>query len=179
MSGNIECLLKSLKASNPLSDLHESVVEGNEEKVKLILESRSHKINERNVLYNGRAMLHEAVFYGHLSITKLLLQHNADPNCRTYIGKETPLHFAVIKDERKIAYELLNRGANPNATNKYLNTPLFYAKKKGMAYLLCDRGASLLRLNIDKKTPLDVTSEFEDKDGKELNQFLKLKLGQP
>ena len=163
---------------NPLSDLHEAVVEGDEQKVKCLLESKSYKINDRNVIHNGRTMLHEAVFYGHLSVTKLLLQHKSDPNCRTYIGKETPLHFAVIKDERNIAYELLNHGANPNAANKYLNTPLHYAKKKGMAYLLCERGASLLRLNIEKKTPLDVTSTLEDKEGKELNTFLKLKLGQ-
>ena len=87
MTKSIEC--NASKAFNPLSDLHEAVVKGDEQKVKCLLESKSHMINDRNVLHNGRTMLHEAVFYGHLLITKLLLQHKADPNCRTYIGKET------------------------------------------------------------------------------------------
>ena len=53
-----------------------------------------------------------------------LLAHKADITLTSDVGY-TALHYAVQENRLEVAKLLLKKGANPNARDKYVNTPLF------------------------------------------------------
>jgi ankyrin repeat protein len=136
--------------------------------------ARAFRVNERNPT-NGRSLLHEAAANGHLELAQILISHyGANVNCRTYLGKETPLHLAVNASLRSMVFMLLNYGADPNIQSKYLSTPLHYCKKRSIAALLCRSGAKCTMRNINHQSPVQVIIEemTGDAEGDELITFL-------
>lgn len=49
--------------------------------------------------------LHFSAYFGHILTLKLLLQHNADPNCANQTG-DTPLHKAALTSREVINYKV-------------------------------------------------------------------------
>jgi hypothetical protein len=83
---------------------------------------------------SGCTPLHKAAFSGRLRLVRLLLGANADVNAVSGSGC-TPLHKAYGGDQR-VAVELLERGADPGARDKYGNTVLYLACRRGNAALV-------------------------------------------
>jgi hypothetical protein len=75
----------------------------------------------------------------------------------------TPLHMAVVSDQREVARFLIEKGANINAPAKdeYGGTPLHWAAVLGrveMARQLIDAGANVNASDKNGYTPLDATA---------------------
>ncbi|HCO93844.1 MAG TPA: hypothetical protein DIU00_07835 [Phycisphaerales bacterium] len=90
----------------------------------------------------------------------------------------TPLHMAVLSDQREIAQFLIDQGANINAPAKdeYGGTPLHWAAVLGrveIARQLIDAGANV---NVSDKngTPLDATTYEKFSDGKSRRAIAEL-----
>lgn len=67
------------------------------------------------------------------------------------------MHAIAHHGNTDFAEVLLNGGADPNAKDKYGNTPLhisFTKKDSPMIFLLLDYGADLNALNNESNTPL-------------------------
>ena len=171
-----------------------SAVKGDEDQVYKQLCLENVKIDERNP-FNGRTLLHEAAakvssmkllstdehhtttlthtqIQGYLSMAEMFLKEfGADVNCRTYLGKETPLHLAVSQNLRSMVFLLINWGADPNIQSKYFAAPLHYVQKKSIAVLLCRAGAKTTLRDIHNHTPVtNVINEVDDNE--ELVDFL-------
>lgn len=72
----------------------------------------------------GAKLLHTAVLYQYLEITKFLLNEGFDPNCLTKYAQQTPLHIAVIKKNINIIRLLLANNADPQIIDAYGFTPI-------------------------------------------------------
>jgi len=75
----------------------------------------------------------------------------------------TPLHIAVLSDQRKVARFLIDKGADINAPAKdqYGGTPLHWAAVLGrveIARQLIDAGANVNVRDKNGYTPLDATT---------------------
>lgn len=141
------------------------------------VQKKQFSINSRNVQWNGRTLLHEAAANGNETIIQTLVEKfNADIHCRTYLGKDTPLHLAVSSNHRSCVCMLLNYGADPNMKNKYGRGPLFYARKRSIATLLWTNGAREVSINTFDETnnPKDddvlITSLGDQEDIQERRQ---------
>lgn len=108
--------------------------------------------------------IHHAAWTGNINSVKNLLDQGTpvDQRC-PYVGSNwdgfTALHVAAMYGRVAIARELLNRGADVNATSQYYReTPLLVAVRIGqteMARLLLDRGANVNSISDDNGfTPL-------------------------
>jgi len=74
----------------------------------------------------GCTLLFWVVYTEDIERVKYLLSIGAFPNISNYFG-ETPLHIAVMKNNKIIVNELLQYGAEINIENIYGETPRFYA----------------------------------------------------
>jgi len=90
----------------------------------------------------------------------------------------TPLHMAVLSDQREVARFLIDKGANINASAKdeYGGTPLHWAAVLGrveMARQLIDAGANV---NVRDKngTPLDATTHEQFSESKSRHAIAEL-----
>ncbi|RYR48138.1 hypothetical protein Ahy_A07g034128 isoform B [Arachis hypogaea] len=70
----------------------------------------------------GRTPLHWAVDRGHRNVTELLLERNADVNCKDNEG-QTPLHYAVMCDREAIAEYLVKHNADTNLKDNDGSSP--------------------------------------------------------
>lgn len=83
-------------------------------------------VANRNINYrfeDGQTPLHYAAIAGHKSITKYLLENNADTNVQDSSGA-TPLHEAVRYGHTEIAKMLLDAGASVDAKDNLGKTPI-------------------------------------------------------
>ena len=97
--------------------------------------------------------IHEAVKNEDYEMVKLLIDYKSPINVKTSFhkaritnfmkttypsdyGEKTPLHYAVIKNNHKIAKLLIENGANINITDSGKNTPIQYTKDNDMTTLL-------------------------------------------
>lgn len=106
--------------------------------------------------HGGRTLLHIATDWpGYLpngpEVVRVLIEHGADPNHRggDDTAGETPLHWAASNDDVDIARVLLDAGADAEAPDGSIGTPLDNAIGYGcwhVAQLLADRGAPVDRL---------------------------------
>ncbi|MCP4455306.1 MAG: hypothetical protein GY809_27925, partial [Planctomycetes bacterium] len=83
----------------------------------------------------------------------------------------TPLHMAVLSDQRAVAGYLIGQGANINAPaqDEYGSTPLHWAAVLGrvdIARQLIDAGANLNARDKNDYTPLDATALEEFSESK-------------
>ena len=67
--------------------------------------------------------LHESALYGHLSVTKRLIQASADVDSKDAYG-ETPLHLAAKYFRGRHVEFLLAQGADPRIENEDRDTPI-------------------------------------------------------
>jgi hypothetical protein len=58
-------------------------------------------------------LLHDAIFYRQRHVAEWLLEKGLDPNTRNYMG-ETPLHYAIMMNDRSLVDFLLAHGADLN-----------------------------------------------------------------
>ncbi len=106
--------------------------------------------------HQGRTLLHVATDWpGYLpngpEVVRVLIGHGADPNHRVGNGKqgETPLHWAASSDDVDVARALLDGGADAEAPDGSIGTPLDNAIGYGcwhVAELLASRGARIDKL---------------------------------
>lgn len=132
----------------------------------------------------GHTPLDEAVYYNKSGVVRLLLDAGANVNARTYSEKypfdkgKTPLHISVRGHDLIISRILLANGADINAGDGELNTPLhlFLADNfwefdsneddsrdlllTAVCDLMIDSGADALAKNDDNKTPRDLAKEY-------------------
>jgi len=117
----------------------------------------------------GVTPLGVAVYSLRIDMTRLLLEHDADPNGKDE-HQQTPLHAAALvynrvsnnpdaqRDLMAIASLLLEKGAEVNARDDEGTTPLHHAATSDSTDLLkrlIDHGADLTALDKKEQTPLD------------------------
>ncbi|KAI8489448.1 hypothetical protein Bbelb_328910 [Branchiostoma belcheri] len=75
--------------------------------------------------------LHAAALYGRLQVVEELLQHGADPNSGFGWEGRTPLHLAAGRGCTGLCRILIEKGAEVDARDMYMNTPLHHAAENG------------------------------------------------
>ncbi|GER34294.1 acyl-CoA-binding domain-containing protein 1 [Striga asiatica] len=99
--------------------IHAFAREGDEEKLLKCIESGV-PLNIKDS--EGRTPLHWAVDRGHLNVTALLLDKNADVNAKDDEG-QTALHYAAVCERSSIAELLLKHGADIDIKDNEGDTP--------------------------------------------------------
>ncbi|XP_042036215.1 acyl-CoA-binding domain-containing protein 1-like [Salvia splendens] len=89
----------------------------------------------------GRTPLHWAVDRGHLSITELLLNKNADVNAKDGEG-QTPLHYAAVCERTAIAELLVKHGADIEVKDDEGNAPRDLCESRWSGLDLVTKGAN-------------------------------------
>jgi hypothetical protein len=128
---------------------------------------------------------------GNLKVVKRHLDAGADIDAAfvapgVLASGATPLHIAILSDQRKVARFLINKGANINTPTKdqHGGTPLHWAAVLGrveIARQLIDAGANVNDMDKNGNTPLDATTyeQFsESKSRLEIAELLRQKGGE-
>ncbi|XP_050405831.1 transient receptor potential cation channel subfamily A member 1 homolog [Patella vulgata] len=152
---NGEGLRRSESAEIINLTLHQCARDGDEKNLKILIRHMQHHLKRKINQHDDDELspLHYAARYNHLSVVKLLVENNADPNDRGEDGI-TPLHYAArYRRERKKKREaseeeeqsdenleetgesvvtyLITKGASINATDIYGQTALSFAAMRG------------------------------------------------
>ena len=113
----------------------------------------------------GWTALHYACsFHDDLAYTKPLLDHGADVNQRTYVGK-TALYFAIIRNHLKNTAFLIKIGANLDVLDKEGISPLGFSikfRRMDAMKLLLQSGAKHEPLVDGHDTLLHLLAKFPD-----------------
>ena len=111
--------------------------------------------------HRGLTPLHYAASKAHLDCARQLLAAGASPDVQDRLGA-SPLHRAASQGHRSLVALLLQQpGIHLDLADVTGATPLHLAAeedREDVAADLVKRGASVTRLNKDKKTPLDLAS---------------------
>src|SRR6185295_13480228 len=111
-------------------------------RVKAILEKNPDQIREARP--NGRRPLTVAVEFGHDAITRLLLEHGADPTWpELNADRGGALHAAARSGNRPLVELLLAHGADPNAHSDSGGNAVYAAKTPELRALLKAHGGKL------------------------------------
>lgn len=111
--------------SEGIVEIAAELIMNSDEKVEPPFEYFQAAIVNRNLNYrfeDGQTPLHFAAIAGHNSITKYLLENNAQTNVQDSSGA-TPLHEAVRYGHTEIAKMLLDSGASINSKDNLGKTP--------------------------------------------------------
>lgn len=103
----------------PAADLHQAIIQGDQERVAFLLQDSPTLIN-RPSMTTGDAPLHVAIAHQRNTIASLLLEKGAQPDLKNRFG-ETPLHFA--KSPHSITI-LAEAGASLETADRMGTTPL-------------------------------------------------------
>jgi ankyrin repeat protein len=109
----------------------------------------------------GLTPLHVAAIWGHVEVSRLLLQYKADIHAHDKEG-QTSLHGAALHSEVNVARLLLEHGADVNARDNRRITPLHLASENGnldVARLLVEHGANIDAEDNVGRTVSQVASE--------------------
>lgn len=128
--------------------LHYAAWGGYKELAELLLQELNDDVNKRSSDTNSTP-LHFAA-YGHDEIVELLLGSGADVNALDHDGN-TPLHFAVFKNQKNIVEILLKHNARIDIVANDGMKPLDIAMEDG-----CDE--EILRLLVGSKKTIRVDS---------------------
>jgi hypothetical protein len=91
-------------------------------------------------MFQEKSLLWHAAYHGNRSLTRLLLEHGADPNAPGDSRGETPLTIAVRMGRAEVIAELLAAGADPALADASGLTTWDYARRP-----LCKDGSEALR----------------------------------
>jgi ankyrin repeat protein len=91
-----------------------------------------------------------------VDLARLLLEHTTDVNIRT-TEEWTLLHSAAFRGRLEIVRMLLDRGANPNAENKWNATPLHLVSRG--KYNSQERGVGIARLLLERGVDVNASSK--------------------
>lgn len=115
----------------------------------------------KHVAFGSGTVFFEAAARDDFDEVKRLLEENVNPDVQNEDGL-TALHQCCINNSIDMSILLLDHGANVNATDKELWTPLHAAATCGhkeLCDLLIKRGADLLALNVDGNMPYDLCED--------------------
>lgn len=133
---------------------------GDEHRLRIELAAGMYNVNQRDGA-TGRTALICAIVAGHLPIVRMLvLEHQADVNRPSLLGRTTPLHFAVAGNFRQIASTLITFGADVHATNIVGATPLHLAHSIGLIKLLLRFHANPIHRSAEGLTPLEFYRKY-------------------
>ncbi|KAG8042002.1 hypothetical protein G9C98_007310 [Cotesia typhae] len=155
--------------------LQYAIIKGRLEMVKLLLPctpiDNDHYSNNQK-----QTLLHSAAQSKTSKIIEILLQRDEFKNLeiKDNVYEMTPLIFAVQKNRMKAVEALLQHGANVNAVDKRLNTPLYYATtySYGIIFkMLLANNANPNCINEEGLTPLVMAAI--NNDDFSINHLLK------
>ena len=131
------------------SSLHFAAWNGDLIKVKDLLKQGSEP-NIKNKY--GHTPIFNAVFKGHLEIVRHLLEKEADPNVTD--GESTPLEWALLVEQEKIAKLLLEKGAKFILEGRSLIHIVAWKGYLDLMIFFISRGVSPNEIDADGDTPL-------------------------
>jgi ankyrin repeat protein len=148
--------LISAKSEHGYTPLHMAASHGYKDMAELLLANKA-EVNAKDDNDSTTPLHQAAVAPGdHSDLVEMLLAHKADVNAADKNGL-TPLHYAVLSNNRDVAKSLLSHGGNANAKdNQRGQTPLIVAVGNGskeMAELLLEFGADVNAADM-RGTPL-------------------------
>ena len=111
-------------------------------------------LRKPGVNVNAQSCLHKAIFFGHVAMSRLLVEAGADVNARGMVTKDTPLVLALIHSRLDIAVFLLERGADPNIPAGSGQLPISYATTSEMIETLLKHGADPNMSTNQSQSPL-------------------------
>ena len=117
-----------------------------------------------------------AVLKGNIAAVKQYLDNGVNVNAKSEPGL-TSLHCAVNEDfkgsHRELVKLLIEKGADVNARDDILDTPLHGASNKETAEILIKAGADVDVKNESGETPLHVVErQFDEKKASEICELL-------
>ena len=147
------------KGAHP--NIFESAATGDMARLRQFVEDEPGLVNA--IAFDGFQPLGLAAFFGHLEMTRYLLERGAWVNSASKNRlKVMPLHSAVANSHLEIARLLLEHGAEVNATQEQEVTPLHEAAQNGhldMVRLLLQYGADRLAKMTGGLTPADLARQ--------------------
>lgn len=105
-----------LRGSTPLYDASRK----NNTEILYLLINRGANVN---TLSHGEAPLHKVVQFGKYQFAQALLKAGAKPNIRDEIRGNTPLHYAISRNDKAMIALLVSYGADLYAENNTGDTP--------------------------------------------------------
>jgi uncharacterized protein len=143
-SGDAEAAYRLLPPDAELT-AHEAATFGRVDRLRELVDSDPAKVNEWSP--DGFTPLHGAIFGGHASTVRLLVERGADLEAvsTSAIAQVRPLGTAAFVRSVELGRILLEAGADPNARNPSGQTAIDTARENGdeaFAALLREFGAS-------------------------------------
>ncbi len=144
------------KKENGWTLLHDAAWEGKKEIIQLLLEKGIPADAKTDF---GRTPLHNACLSGNIEGLKVLIKKGADINAKSG-NNRTPLYLAMSRGQIEAVSLLLKSGAKIG--NNYLHTAAVKGFGK-IAYLLLENGADPNTKDKKGKTPLDYACRYSHK----------------
>lgn len=85
-----------------------------------------HRGADVNAISHGETALHKVVQFGNLKFAQALLKAGADPDIKDTIRGDTPLHYAVSRQDSNMIALLMKYGADMYIQNNNGDTPARY-----------------------------------------------------
>lgn len=85
-----------------------------------------HRGADVNAISHGETALHKVVQFGNFKFAQALLKAGADPDIRDTIRGDTPLHYAVSRQDNNMIALLMKYGADMYIKNNNGDTPARY-----------------------------------------------------
>jgi len=118
-----------------------------------------------NAQFNGQTALALSIMSNTEDITKLILNHEANPNIRLADKNGlTPLIVFVARTDTETVKAFLEKGADVNYTDNTGKTALFYVKDKALAELLIDKCADINFKDLDGNTALNWAAQQKNEE---------------
>jgi ankyrin repeat protein len=151
----------NIPTSEGLSPLHLAVIVQSQEIVDALIQNGAIVDMVNNY---GQTPLLQACLGGNLEIIRLLLKAGANPGHQNHQAHSVLHYLAAYCYDATLVEEIIERGADINATSIKLNTPLHFAGMNGnhvAAKVLLDHGANRNAINEDKKSVLFLAKKWK------------------